>query len=91
MIMVNFASVDLPNGWTVQPLGKICRIRTGKKDVNEGNPTGRYPFFTCSKDIHYSDGYSFDTEAILVAGNGVVEHAEAKLRTKAAMLSGQQR
>jgi type I restriction enzyme S subunit len=72
MIRVHSASAGLPNGWTVQPLGKICRVRTGKKDVNEGNPTGKYPFFTCSKEIHYSDSYSFDTEAILVAGNGAV-------------------
>jgi type I restriction enzyme S subunit len=62
----------LPNGWKIQRLGEMCRIRTGKKDVNEGNPTGEYPFFTCSKEIHYSDSYSFDTEAILVAGNGAV-------------------
>ena len=62
----------LPNGWAVQRLGEVCRIRTGKKDVNEGNPIGEFPFFTCSKETHYSDSYSFDTEAILVAGNGAV-------------------
>jgi restriction endonuclease S subunit len=63
---------SLPPDWLTQRLGEICSIRTGKKDVNEGNPAGKYPFFTCSKDIHYSDSISFDTEAILVAGNGVV-------------------
>lgn len=63
---------SLPSDWRVQRLGEVCNIRTGKKDVNEGNPFGKYPFFTCSKDIHYSDSYSFDTEAIMVAGNGVV-------------------
>jgi type I restriction enzyme S subunit len=50
----------------------MCQIRTGKKDVNEGNPSGKFPFFTCSKETHYSDSFSFDTEAILVAGNGAV-------------------
>ncbi len=59
-------------GWNSLRLGQICRIRTGKRDVNEGNPLGAYPFFTCSKEVHYSDTYSFDTEAILVAGNGAV-------------------
>ena len=63
---------ELPDGWQVERLGDACRIKTGKKDVNEGNPAGKYPFFTCSKEIHYSDSYSFDTEAILVAGNGAV-------------------
>ncbi|HYJ89400.1 MAG TPA: restriction endonuclease subunit S [Pyrinomonadaceae bacterium] len=63
---------SLPSSWSVQRLGKICKIRTGKKDVNEGSSSGEYPFFTCSKEIHCSNSYSFDTEAILVAGNGAV-------------------
>ena len=40
--------------------------------MNQGNPEGKYPFFTCAKEYTYSDGYSFDTEALLVAGNGDV-------------------
>ena len=62
----------LPKGWNVKKLGDLSDITTGSKDVNEGNPKGQYPFFTCSRDVHASDSYSFDTEAILVAGNGVV-------------------
>lgn len=58
--------------WESIPLGKICLIRTGKKDANEGNPMGEFPFFTCSKINTFSDTYSFDTEAILIAGNGEV-------------------
>jgi type I restriction enzyme, S subunit len=58
--------------WPTKKLGEICKIRTGKKDVDEGNPEGKYPFFTCSREITYSDTYSFDTEAILIAGNGDV-------------------
>lgn len=52
------------------PLSHLCRIATGRKDVNEGNPQGQYPFFTCSKEHTFSDTFSFDTEAILLAGNG---------------------
>ncbi|MEY4813062.1 MAG: hypothetical protein RLZZ162_135, partial [Verrucomicrobiota bacterium] len=29
---------ELPDGWQVERLGDACRIKTGKKDVNEGNP-----------------------------------------------------
>jgi type I restriction enzyme S subunit len=58
--------------WTQKPLGTLCSIKTGKKDVNEGSPNGAYPFFTCSRDVHSSDTYSFDTDAILIAGNGAV-------------------
>jgi type I restriction enzyme S subunit len=58
--------------WPTKKLGEICKIKTGEKDVDEGNPNGIYPFFTCSREITYSDSYSFDTEAILIAGNGDV-------------------
>lgn len=58
--------------WEVKRLGDVCRITTGEKDVNEGNPHGQFPFFTCSRTHTYSDSYSFDTEAILIAGNGDV-------------------
>jgi type I restriction enzyme S subunit len=58
--------------WEVRRLGNVCRITTGKKDVNEGNPNGQFPFFTCSRSHTFSDSYSFDLEAILIAGNGDV-------------------
>lgn len=62
--------------WRVLPLSNLCHITTGKKDVNEGNPKGAYPFFTCAREHTYSDVYSFDTEAILIAGNADVGHCK---------------
>jgi type I restriction enzyme, S subunit len=62
----------IPDDWQVLRLGDVCRIRTGAKDVNEGSPSGQYPFFTCSRQHTYCDAYSFDAEAILIAGNGDV-------------------
>lgn len=59
-------------GWEVKALGELCEVRTGKKDVNEGNPAGVYPFFTCAREHTFSDVFSFDCEAILIAGNGEV-------------------
>lgn len=58
--------------WPIIKLGTLCSIKTGKKDVNQGNPDGKYPFFTCAKEATGSDEFSFDTEAILIAGNGDV-------------------
>jgi len=58
--------------WDFVELGEVCEIKTGKKDVNQGNPNGKYPFFTCAKEHTFSDGFSFDTEALLIAGNGDV-------------------
>lgn len=51
-------------------LGELTSIRTGKLDVNAENLSGKYPFFTCSKNHTYIDDYAFEGESILVAGNG---------------------
>ena len=53
-------------------LSAVCKIKTGKKDVNDGSPSGQYPFFTCAKEHTYSNTYSYDMEAILLAGNGYI-------------------
>ena len=58
--------------WNAVSLGILCDVKTGKKDVNEGNINGLYPFFTCAAKHTYSDVFSFDCEAILIAGNGAV-------------------
>jgi len=58
--------------WKKVKLSDVCNIRTGKKDVNEGNSKGKYPFFTCAKEHTFSDAFSFNCEAILIAGNGAV-------------------
>lgn len=62
--------------WPVVNLGELCQIGTGKNDVNQGNPDGQYPFFTCAREHTFSDSYSFDMEALLIAGNGDVGHVK---------------
>jgi len=62
----------MKQGWEIKMLGDLCQIKTGKKDVNQGNPNGKYPFFTCAREHTFSDSFSFDTEALLIAGNGDV-------------------
>lgn len=58
--------------WNISNLSNLCCIKTGKKDVNEGNPQGVYPFFTCASEPTKSDSYSYDCEALLIAGNGIL-------------------
>ena len=58
--------------WKKKTLSNVCQIKTGKKDVNEGCENGGYPFFTCAKQHTFSENYSYDCEAILIAGNGEV-------------------
>ena len=53
-------------------LGDLVNIKTGKLDANAAAEGGKYPFFTCSRDILAIDTYAFDCEAILLAGNNAV-------------------
>ena len=52
------------------PLSKYITVLTGKLDANAENPTGEYPFFTCSIIPERIDNYAFDCRAIIIAGNG---------------------
>ena len=51
-------------------LKELIDIKTGKLDVNQQDPNGKYPFFTCAMENYRIDTYAFDQEAVLVAGNG---------------------
>jgi len=61
---------DVPEGWEWCRLGAITVIQTGKLDANASSPTGQFPFFTCAKHPIRIDTYSYDTECVLIAGNG---------------------
>lgn len=58
------------NPWKEVKLGEICNITTGKLDANAMEDNGIYPFFTCAKDVYKINKYAFDTEALLISGNG---------------------
>ncbi|WQU71730.1 restriction endonuclease subunit S [Helicobacter pylori] len=56
--------------WQRVRLGNICEITTGSLDANEMVHYGKYRFYTCAKEYYFIDKYAFDTEAILISGNG---------------------
>lgn len=53
-------------------LGDYVKIKTGKLNANAQDEKGKYPFFTCAKEISRIDTYAYDCECVLVAGNGVL-------------------
>ena len=61
---------NLPKGWEKVKLGEILNIQTGKKNAQDSKENGEYPFFTRSIDTQKIDTYSFDTEALFIAGEG---------------------
>ena len=56
--------------WDYKMLGDVCQISTGKLDANASDKIGKYPFFTCAKEILKINQFAFDCEALLIAGNG---------------------
>lgn len=56
----------------------VFLTKTGKLDSNAMVGGGKYPFFTCAKEIFQIDRYAFDQEALLLAGNNAVGKYDVK-------------
>lgn len=57
--------------WQKNLIGNVVKkITTGKLDANAMVENGKYRFYTCAKNYYWIDNYAFDTEALLIAGNG---------------------
>lgn len=56
--------------WEQKEMGELAKIKTGKKDVQDADENGIYPFYIRSDEIKKINSYSFDGEAILVPGEG---------------------
>ena len=62
---------EIPENWNNQRLRFLCDIQTGNMDTQDHNPNGIYPFYVRSPIVEHSDSYTFDNEAVLMAGDGV--------------------
>jgi type I restriction enzyme S subunit len=56
--------------WEMKKLGEVAKITTGSSNRQDSNLDGKYTFFDRSIDIRTSDRFLFDTEAIIVPGEG---------------------
>ncbi len=50
-------------------LNEITKFTTGKLNSNAAVENGKYPFFTCAPKPLKIDKYTFDTKAVILAGN----------------------
>lgn len=64
-------SPQIPKKWNVRRLRFLCDFQTGDKDTINRVDNGKYPFFVRSPQIERINSYTFDGEAILMAGDGV--------------------
>lgn len=53
----------------VSTLEEVSNIKTGKLNSEAAVLDGVYPFFTCSQETYRTNTFSFDQEAVLLAGN----------------------
>lgn len=61
---------EFTDKWQEMRLGDICEITTGSLNANAMVENGKFAFFTCAREVYAIDNYAFDTEALLVSGNG---------------------
>ena len=71
---------SFPQGWHSAELGDLLEVYTGKLDANAAEENGEYPFFTCAEQVSRINTFAFDTDAVLLAGNGSfgVKHYSGK-------------
>ncbi len=61
---------EIPGEWDIVELGKLADIKTGKTNVQDAVESGEYPLFDRSYEFKKSNKYLFDTEAVIVPGEG---------------------
>lgn len=60
----------MPLSWNKIRLKNLVKIRTGNEDTKNATPNGKYRFYVRSPIVERCDRYTFEGEAILVAGDG---------------------
>jgi len=60
---------EIPKGWEAKQYKDIFDFKTGKLNSDASTADGIYPFFTCSQETFKTDTFSFDCEALILAGN----------------------
>lgn len=67
-----------PRNLPILKWNDVFITKTGKLDSNAAVVDGKYPFFTCAKEVLSIDTYAFDQEALLLAGNNAAGKYDVK-------------
>ncbi len=62
---------EIPKSWEIKRLRYLVNIKTGSNDTIDSVADGAYPFYVRSPKIERINTYTYDGEAILMAGDGV--------------------
>ena len=78
LVKARFVEMFGGEGYPVYKWNDVFETTTGKLDSNAMVENGKYPFFTCAKEIYKIDNYAFDQEALLLAGNNAAGKYDVK-------------
>ena len=78
LIKARFVEMFFDKGYPVLGWNDVFNTITGKLDSNAMVEDGKYPFFTCAKEVYRIDKYAFDQEALLLAGNNAAGKYDVK-------------
>lgn len=67
---MNETKAKLREGWTQVCLGEIANVKNGKSNTQDAVSDGKYLFFDRSALVKRSSKFLFDTEAIILPGEG---------------------
>ncbi|WP_458118461.1 restriction endonuclease subunit S [Micrococcus luteus] len=73
---------EVPADWSITRLRFICDVVTGSGDTQDAEPAGEYDFYVRSPIPLRSTDFTFDTEAVLTAGDGAVGEVFHHVRGK---------
>jgi len=60
----------MKTNWQIKKLGDVCVITTGSSNTIDAVIDGKYAFFDRSKKIKRSNNFLFDSEALIIPGEG---------------------
>lgn len=73
LLGLNFVELLTSHNTETIEIKDIVNVITGKKNAEISTPDGEFAFFTCSKEVYNTNRYSFEGNAVLIAGNGAFD------------------
>ena len=61
----------IPDDWEVREIKDFADVTTGDKNTQDAEENGKYPFYVRSPIVERINKFSYDTEGVITAGDGV--------------------
>lgn len=78
LVKARYDEMFRDKGYSSLKWNDVFNTTTGKLDSNAMVENGKYPFFTCAKEVYRIDKYAFNQEALLLAGNNAAGKYDVK-------------